>query len=564
MVSKNGETIIKYLLKHGSERATINQISKQLDISVGSAHKILKEFEREGIVASEPIGNSIIYSLNQHNPATRSILLTLERSHLLKIKKKTKIICTIGPATASTDLIKELISEGMDVVRINGSHGTNESNLHIINCVRSVDATVPILLDLPGKKIRLGDLKEDTPIKKGNLFTFTTNEKSVATAKAFIPCPNLHLLLKLGDKFLVDDGTIGFIVKEIEEKDIICKILNDGTLKSRKGLNFPNLDLSLDPISARDVQLIEFARKNRLNFVGVSFASNRKHIQQIEKMLSDPEIKVIAKIENQQGVANYAEIIDEAYGIMIDRGDLGSEAGIEIVPRLQKKIIKECNSLGKPIIIATQMLDSMVEKPYPTKAEISDVANAVLDGATALMLSAETAVGKFPLESVRLMSGVINSIEDHVQPSQITADSYTENFAEIVGKVISQMSQISKIDKIICLTGGGYSARMISSHKLKIPLIAATSNKRAYERLNILWGVERVLLDSTIDNTNSAKQKKEAVIKALERGLIDPQDTIVITGAVFPNHKKITNLIEIHKVSDLLSFFNQTGDLQRT
>ncbi len=560
MVSKNGEVILLYLLKKDSKKPSINQLSRELQISVGSAHKILKDFEKEGVVDSEVVGNSIIYSLNMENLKTRAIVSQLDQVGQFKRKKKTKIVCTIGPATSDPETIKQLIKEGMDVVRINGSHGTEESNLRIINNVRKADPALPILLDIPGKKIRLSDLEQEMPVTKGDSFTFTTDDNNIDPTKVFVPALDLHLQLKPGNRFLVDDGTIGFQVKEIKEKDILCKVLNDGVLKSRKGLNFPDANLSVDPISPKDIQLLHFAVEHKLNFVGVSFASNREHLQRIRGILNDAEIKVIAKIENQQGLANYTEIIDEAYGVMLDRGDLGSETAIEIVPRLQKKIIKECNYAGKPIIVATQMLDSMISKPYPTKAEISDVANAVLDGATALMLSAETAVGLFPLDSVRMMTEIINNIEDQVQSTLLDTEVHVENSSDMVGKAINQIVQVAKIDKIFCLTGGGYSARMISRHKIKVPLLVATSSTRVYQRLNLLWGVERILLTTAVDNTNSAEQKKEAILEALQQGLLQKDDTIIITGAVFPNNRKITNLIEIHKVNELLGFLTQNGD----
>ncbi len=554
MLSKNCTKIISYLVDNTTRKININQLSRILEISVGSVHKILKNLEKEDIVKSEPIGNSIIYHLNFDNSKTRNILEEINIYSNNIIKKKTKIIVTIAPKTNNPKMIQDFINAGMDVARINASHGTLESNQKIINTIRKVDNSIPILLDMPGSKIRLKDMDEEIHVKKGEIVIFTADD---TPGKIPVDYENLHLDVKTGQRFLVDDGTIGFLIKKIEEKDIICETFNNGIIKSRKGLNFPNISFNKEDISAKDLKLIKFAVKNKLNFVGVSFVKDKKHINRIQKLINDPEIKIISKIETQKALDNYEEIIEESYGIMIDRGDLGSEISIEILPRLQKKIIDECNRRGKPVIIATQMLDSMTYKPYPLKAEISDVANAVLDGASTLMLSAETAIGDYPVETIKTMVAIIENIEEDVKPKIFINDGImNESFADMIGKAITEITKETKINKILCITYGGYSARMISRYKLNVPIIAATSIEKVYQRLRILWGVEPLLICNGFDNSVSVEQKKEAVMKAIEEGLIDKKDTIIITAAVFPNNRKITNLLEIHKVDELLGFFN--------
>ncbi len=568
MLSRNKERIIAYL-KNSENKPTINQLSRELEISVGSAHKILKEFEQERVVKSEVIGNAIIYSLRQGHPRTHLLLHALNKQ---KLKKKTKIICTIGPATNSPEIIKELILAGMDVARINGSHGSLASNKQIIDNIRAADSSIPILLDLPGQKIRLGDLAKEVAVHKGDRVVFTTDSSGVwensedSSAKIPVYYPNLLQDLKGGSKFLIDDGNLGFAVESIGDKEFVCKALNQGFLKSRKGFNFPETTLSLELVSSRDKELIDFAHQEKLNFIGVSFAGSREHLQKVKEFLHDPEIKLIAKIENRKGIENYEEIIDEAYAIMIDRGDLGSEIGMELVPALQKRILKTCNLLGKPAIVATQMLDSMVQNLYPTKAEINDVANNVLDGATALMLSAETAVGKYPLESVKMMVSIITPMEDEIphylnveKPEILEEFSEREVFSHVIADAVAKSTQTTKVDKVICLTSGGYSARMVSSRRLRIPLLAVTSDSRVFQRLNLLWGVERLLISQPVDNSNSAKQKKEILEKALQDGLLGTGDTVIITGAIFPNNRKITNFFEIHKVSEALGFLEKNS-----
>lgn len=313
------------------------------------------------------------------------------------------IIATIGPASDSLDLIKSLIDNGMDIARINGAHGTDKTNLDKIKKIRSIKKDLPVLLDIPGPKIRLGDLEKPIKIEKNQEVTLSVSKK---TKYIYIPHPFLIKELKPGYTLLIDDANLKLEVIKIHDKKIICRALNSHIIKSRKGVNIPELNLDYTKLTEKDTYLIEFAVKNRLDYIGVSFIGNVNIIGNIRNLIRNSNVKIISKIETQKGLDNFNDILQVSDSIMIDRGDLGSEVGVENVPKLQKKIIQKCNKYGKPAIVATQMLESMVNNPTPTKAEINDIANSILDGANAVMLSGETASGRYPVESIKTMKHI--------------------------------------------------------------------------------------------------------------------------------------------------------------
>ena len=367
--------------------------------------------------------------------------------------------------------------------------------------------------------------------------------------------PELHKKVRPGDIFLIDDGATKFKIREIKKHDLVCTALNDGVIKNRKGLNFPDISFEREYLSEQDKKLVRFAIKHNLTFLGLSYVNSKEDVENVKRLLKGTPIKIVSKIETKKALENYFDIIDSSYGIMIDRGDLGSEVSIEKLPKLQKRIINECNIQGKPVIIATQMMDSMTRNPFPTKSEITDVANAVLDGASALMLSQETAVGNYPVETVKTMKNIIQEIEDEVSFTIHDERIDQDNYTDIIGFTINQILKKIAIDKIICITSGGFSARMLSRYKFNVPLIAITNDCNIVKRLNLLWGVIPIKVDEDIDNSVSVEQKKTAVVHTINQGLVDIDDTILLTGAVFPNNRKIINMVEIHKVRELLGFF---------
>ncbi|MBT7497472.1 pyruvate kinase [Candidatus Woesearchaeota archaeon] len=556
MITKNQKKILEFFDKNKEHAVNVNQIARLLNISVGSAHKIMQELKSQKVLIAKKLGNSIVYKLNQMHPSKDAMFSELKTLNDKNNFKKTKIIGTIGPACADPLIIKQMLNEGMNVARINGSHGDFEDHEKAIKLIRTASQDVPILIDMPGSKIRLGDLPQDLEIKKGEEISFIDIDFKDNFKEALpVNYTNIHKILKPTNKIMIDDGNLGFKVKEIKNKLIICEVLNDGVIKSRKGFHMPDLQLEYEELTKKDLEFINFAIKNDLDFIGVSFTNNRGHITKINNAIGEDNLKVIAKIETQRGVDNYKEIIEESYGIMIDRGDLGGETSPETIPKVQKKIINECNNQGKPIIIATQLLDSMIENSVPKKSEVSDIANAVLDGARALMLSAETAVGAYPLETIRVLTRVISTVEDEADFNGIEEGIKIRNLTDSITRSIKQIVNEGDVDKIISLTSGGYSARMIARYKPKAPIIAITHDKKVQRQIKLLWGVFPVLITEKLDNSVSTNQKSMAINLCLKQELISLDDTILINGAVFPNHRKMTNLIEVHNVKEVLNFF---------
>ena len=308
---------------------------------------------------------------------------------------KTKIITTIGPKTCTVSAIKNLHKAGMSMARLNGSHNTLNWHLETIKVIKKTVPNIPILFDMPGKKIRTCQLIKEPKFKKNDQIILTTNSNYKGTNKVPINKHDLHYYLKKNDTIFADDGTICFQVTKIVGKDIYCKAKNKGILRSTKGINVPHVKLGKDAVSKKEKVILDFIIKNKVHFVGVSFVESAKYIKEIRKIANTKNLKIVAKIENQGGLDNMDEIIEETDGVMIDRGDLSTETSYEKVVIYQKKIVEKCNKLSKPVIVATEMLNSMIENPFPSKAEVADISNAVIDGASAIMLSGETAAGKF-------------------------------------------------------------------------------------------------------------------------------------------------------------------------
>ena len=461
--------------------------------------------------------------------------------------RKTKIVATLGPQTCDVQSIANLINAGLSVVRLNGAH--NELTWHeaVVRNVRSVDPMIPILVDLPGRKIRTKDLAEPHVFKKGDLVIFSTSPDA-EQAKVPVSYGLLHNELKNGDTILADDGTLKFTVQEIVGNEIRCVAECDGAIKSRKGLNIPYVQVKTPLLSARDLQIIEFCKRLGVDFVGVSFVEGREHVEEVRKALSNSEIGIVAKVENQFGVNNLEEIVMSADVIMIDRGDLGAETRSEKVGTLQKKILKQAQMRGTPVIVATEMLHTMIQSPTPTKAEIIDITNAVLDGASAVMLSGESAVGKFPVQSVTWMASVIREAEEFQESTHLPTNS--GNLAESIGRTAVEIAQESKVDKIVCISYTGYAPKMISRFRGSSQVLAVTDTIEKARRMNIYWGVEAVPLKIRFTPRDISHIEKS--LRTLwEQGLISERETIVIVAARYPHDGGKMNSIEVQKVGDL-------------
>ena len=470
---------------------------------------------------------------------------------------RTKIVCTLGPASQSEEVIREMIRAGMDVARINFSHGDRETHVRNIALVRRLaeeeGKVVAVMQDLQGPKVRVGEFEKGAAIlKAGQTFTLTTrqvlgNEKEVTALY-----PRLPQEVQPGDRILLDDGLLDLEVVETTDTDVRCRVVTGGTLRSRKGITLPHSTLSLPSLTEKDKEDLAVGVENEVDYVALSFVRRAADILELKQLLAEhgTDIPIIAKIEKHEGVTNFDEILDVSDGIMVARGDLGVETPAEMVPIYQKMIIKKCNQVGKPVITATQMLDSMIHHPRPTRAEASDVANAILDGTDALMLSGETAVGKYPVEAVRTMAKIALTTERNLAWGEwahgpISEGSFTPT--EAISQATCEIAAELSAKAIITSTMSGYTARMVARHRPATPIIAVTPNPRTYRRLALVWGVYPLMVQ---EFTNTDEMMATAVQAALERGLVEQGDIVVITAGVPMGGPGKTNMIKIHVVGE--------------
>ena len=417
------------------------------------------------------------------------------------IMKKTKIICTMGPRTMDKIILKELIAGGMNVARFNFSHGSYEEHAERIALVRQVSEQlgipVALMLDTKGPEIRTGLLKDGKKVslEQGKEFTLYTEEREGDETGCSITYQQLVYDVRKGDTILIDDGLIGLEVQRVSADKIECIIKNGGELGERKGVNVPNVKIHLPGVTQKDREDILFGIEQGVDYIAASFVRNSDCIMDIREILEDNhgrDIGIIAKIENAEGVENIDEILDAADGIMVARGDLGVEIPADQVPHIQKKIIHKCNRKCKPVVTATQMLDSMIRNPRPTRAEAGDVANAIYDGSDAIMLSGETAMGKYPVEAVRMMAKIAETTEAHLDYSNLQKLNKKQRKKDIsmaVGFASVSTAEILKASCLVVPTMTGYTARMISSLRPKTPIYAISPSEQAVRRMQLYWGV---------------------------------------------------------------------------
>lgn len=474
--------------------------------------------------------------------------------------RKAKIVCTIGPASESVEMLTRLIHAGMNVARLNFSHGSHEEHAariaNIREASRAAGKQVAILLDTKGPEIRTGTLATDAvELVEGNTIILTTEEVAGTAERVSITYADLPQDVHIGSTILIDDGLIGLTVEEIRGNDIVCRIKNGGTLKNKKGVNVPGVKIKLPGITAKDAQDIEFGIAQGVDFIAASFVRKAADILEIREILErhGARIDIIAKIENQEGVDNVDEILAVADGLMVARGDLGVEIPAEEVPLVQKMLIKKCNEIGKPVITATQMLDSMQRNPRPTRAEASDVANAIFDGTDAIMLSGETAAGKYPLESVETMNRIALRTEQVLDYREILSARMSGKQPTITDS-ISQAVASAALDldatAVITATESGHTARMVSRYRPKAPIIAVTPHESVARRLSLINGVYPVV-GQTADTTD--EMLAQSVREALHSGLVRHGDLVVITAGVPVRETGTTNLMKIHVIGDVVA-----------
>lgn len=467
--------------------------------------------------------------------------------------RKTKIVCTIGPSSESLENTKKLIMAGMNVARLNFSHGDFEEHGNRIKTIRQaseeLNKTVAILLDTKGPEIRTGKLEvEPIELIQDEFVTLTTEEILGDKNRISITYKDLPGDVQAGSTILIDDGLIGLTVVEVEGTEIKCRVVNGGTIKSKKGVNVPGVSISLPGITEKDANDIVFGIEQGIDFIAASFVRKASDVLEIRELLKKHNaeyIQIISKIENQQGVDNLDEILDVSDGLMVARGDLGVEIPAEEVPLVQKRIIEKCNVAGKPVITATQMLDSMQRNPRPTRAEASDVANAIFDGTDAIMLSGETAAGKYPVESVLTMSRIAEKAESALNYRELFLKQRIAQETSVT-EAISQSVAISALDlnakAIISSTESGQTARMVSKYRPNAPIIAVTTQDRTLRRMALVWGVTPV----KGEQASSTDEMFEYALQGGEKsGLVKSGDLVVITAGVPLGQSGSTNLVKV-------------------
>lgn len=455
--------------------------------------------------------------------------------------KKTKIICTMGPNTNDRGLMKKLVENGMDIARFNFSHGDHKEQkvrMDMLKAVREeVGVPVAILLDTKGPEIRTGLLKDGKKVvlEAGQAFTLTTTEIVGDATRVSITYDGLTEDVEIGKKILIDDGLIELEVKNITGTDILCKVINGGELGQRKGVNVPNVPVRLPAITEKDRQDIIFGVEQGVDFIAASFVRSAEGVLAIKSLLKEhnaPNIPVIAKIENAEGIKNIDEILHCADGIMVARGDLGVEIPAQEVPYLQKWLIQKCNDNYKPVITATQMLDSMIRNPRPTRAEVTDVANAVYDGTDAVMLSGETAQGKYPLEALQMMVEIVKNTEQHLDYNMLL-EKAQENRKKSITSAIGYSSVATasslKAKCIITPTSSGVTARVVSKFKPEALIVGVTPNEETLRRMQIYRGVYPI---KSLPHNKTDEICEEAINLTSAKGLAEIGDIVVVTAGI--------------------------------
>lgn len=474
--------------------------------------------------------------------------------------KKTKIICTIGPASDNADTLEQLIKSGMNAARLNFSHGDyNEHGRRIENIKKlreKLNVPVAIILDTKGPEIRTGLFKNgEVSLKEGQKFTFTSRELMGDENICSVSYKGLPGDLQKGDSILVNDGLVAFRVEDVEETEIHCTVLNSGVIGDQKGMNAPGVPIHLPALTQKDINDILFGIKNGIDIIAASFIRKAADVIAIKRVLEEnggSNIIVISKIENREGVENIDEIIKFSDGIMVARGDLGVEIPVEEVPLAQKWIIEKCNRAGKPVVTATQMLDSMIRNPRPTRAEVTDVANAIFDGTDCIMLSGETASGKYPVESVQMMAKIAEKTEtalDYEKMLQTRRLTSAKTVPDAISYSACTTAAELGVRAIVTATMTGHTATRVSKYRPKQSIIAVTPFENVARKLSIVWGVYPILTEKKESADDIINVSVE---KALNSGFVKKGDLIVIAAGVPVGFTGTTNMIKVHIVGDIL------------
>ncbi|QEH68300.1 pyruvate kinase [Cellulosilyticum sp. ST5] len=475
--------------------------------------------------------------------------------------RKTKIVCTLGPSTKDDKILKRLMLEGMDVARFNFSHGTHESHKENFDRVdklrKELDLPIAVLLDTKGPEVRVCQFAEGkVSLKKGEQFTLTSRDILGTNEIVSITYKNLPNDVKEGSRILLDDGLIELMVeKVVDGSDIVCKIMNNGDVSNNKGVNLPDTRLSMPYLSEKDRSDIIFGIQTGYDFIAASFVRCAEDVLQIRRILEEYNchtINIISKIENQEGVDNIDEIIRVSDGIMVARGDMGVEIPGEEVPSIQKMIIKKTVAAGKQVITATQMLDSMMKNPRATRAEISDVANAIYDGTSAIMLSGETAAGAYPVESVQTMARIALKTEsdiDYVKRFKERGSTATNNVTSAISHATCTTAHDLGAAAIVTVTKSGRTARMISKYRPVSPILGCTTSTSVYRHMSLMWGVKPLLME---EKQNADELFEEALTVAEHTGMVNKGELVVITSGLPVGVTGTTNMIKVDVIGHIL------------
>lgn len=471
--------------------------------------------------------------------------------------RKTKIVCTLGPASAGKDIIEKMLKAGMNVARLNFSHGDHESHGKTIDEFRSVrdglGIPAAVMLDTKGPEIRTGMFEEGkAELSEGQIFILSSEEIMGNSSRCSISYKELPSQLKKGDSVLIDDGKIRMEVLETTDTEVKCLVKNGGTVGNRKGINIPKVSLKMDYLSERDKSDLLFGIKKDVDYVAASFVRKAEDVRLLRIFLNEnggSRIKIISKIENLEGIENFEEILDLSDGIMVARGDMGVEVEFERLPGIQKRFIKRCQQSGKIVITATQMLESMITSPVPTRAEITDVANAVFDGTSAVMLSGESAMGQYPVEAAYAMARIASQAEKDdprfIPGNNVWHEMDADDTTNAVGHAACTLAKDIKAEAIIAITKTGYTATRMSKFRPATKIIAATPERKTYHQAALQWGVEPILVENQTD-------LEILVLRCIEEGrrkkLLNLGDKVVISAGLPLDIPGNTNMIRVEKV----------------
>jgi pyruvate kinase len=470
------------------------------------------------------------------------------------VVRRTKIVATLGPASNSAAVIRQLIQAGMDVARFNFSHGSYDDHARTLACLREtsgeLDRPVTILQDLQGPKIRVGQLPPpgEIPLQPGSVVSLVpVSEFNGQPDTVPIDYPHLAEEAKADMQVLLADGAFELRIVRVVDSGVQCRVIQGGPLKSRKGINFPDLRLRLPSLTVKDKEDLEFGLTQDVDVISLSFVRSADDVRAVKSLVTEKGVfkPVVAKIEKPQAIEHLDEIVEEAHGVMVARGDLGVEMSPEKVPLLQKRIIEKCNRRGKPVITATQMLESMIHDPRPTRAEASDVANAIIDGTDAVMLSGETAVGAYPVQAVEMMARIALEVEERIEFKNYPPAEQTQTHA--LTEAVRTVESILKPRCIVVLTASGYTAARLASARPRSPVFALTAQRRVYHALNLVWGLRPLRIDRQADTFEDLTRLAEATLR--ERRLIEHGDTILVLGGIPAGQPKGTNFIKLHTVA---------------